>query len=158
MMNAQIDPCVVLWQAMNEAEKVGNRTDDKLIVEFLRRAGYCIAPIAATPAPALYVGLIERLMRLSTRLGIAHEGGVEHFAAGLEDRLYAICRGAEGLLDSMAATPAQAQQAEPLTEREIVRLWREPFDRKNEDSWFVEFARAVERAHGIEASAVEAKP
>jgi hypothetical protein len=42
------DPCLVLWQAMNEAEKVGNRTDDKLIVEFLRRAGYCIA---ATPAP-----------------------------------------------------------------------------------------------------------
>lgn len=50
-MNAQTDPCVVLWQAMNEAEKVGNRTDDKLIVEFLRRAGYCIAPLAATPAP-----------------------------------------------------------------------------------------------------------
>ena len=69
------------------------------------------APVAATPAPALYVGLIERLMRLSTRLGIAHECGVEHFAAGLEDRLYAICRSAEGLLDSMAATPAPARCA-----------------------------------------------
>ena len=45
-----VDPCLVLWQAMNEAEKVGNRTDDKLIVEFLRRAGYGIA--AATPAQA----------------------------------------------------------------------------------------------------------
>lgn len=44
------DPCLVLWQAMNEAQKVGNRTDDKLIVEFLRRAGYVIAAAAAAPA------------------------------------------------------------------------------------------------------------
>lgn len=43
------DPCLVLWKAMNQAGKVGNRTDDKLIVKFLREAGYCIA---ATPAPA----------------------------------------------------------------------------------------------------------
>lgn len=48
--DAQIDPCVVLWQAMNAAGKVGNRTDDKLIVKFLLEAGYCIAAIAA-PAP-----------------------------------------------------------------------------------------------------------
>lgn len=49
------DSAVLLWQAMNEAEKVGNRTDDKLIVEFLRRAGYVIAaaPVkeSLTPAP-----------------------------------------------------------------------------------------------------------
>lgn len=37
------DPCLVLWQAMNEAEKVGLRTDDKLIVQQLRRSGYFIA-------------------------------------------------------------------------------------------------------------------
>jgi len=43
------DPCLVLWQAMNEAQKFGNRSDDKLIVEFLRRAGYVLA---AAPAPA----------------------------------------------------------------------------------------------------------
>jgi len=70
---------------------------------------------AAQAVPALYVGLIERLMRLSTRLGIAYEGGVEHFAASLEDRLYAICRGAESLLNSVATPPApeapEAQQA-----------------------------------------------
>lgn len=69
------------------------------------------AALAATPAPALYVGLIERLMRLSTRLGVAYEGGVEHFAAGLEDQLYAICRSTESLLDSLAATPAAARCA-----------------------------------------------
>jgi hypothetical protein len=46
---APADPCLVLWQAMNEAEKFGNRSDDKLIVEFLRRAGYVLA---AAPAPA----------------------------------------------------------------------------------------------------------
>ena len=45
----EADPCLVLWKAMNQAGKVGNRTDDKLIVKFLRDAGYCIA---ATPAPA----------------------------------------------------------------------------------------------------------
>jgi hypothetical protein len=39
------DPCTVLWQAMLEAERFGSRTDDKLIVDFLRIAGYCIAPI-----------------------------------------------------------------------------------------------------------------
>ena len=47
---APADPCLVLWQAMNEAEKYGQRTDDKLIVKFLREAGYVIAP--AAPAPA----------------------------------------------------------------------------------------------------------
>jgi hypothetical protein len=40
------DPCLVLWQAMNEAQKYGQRTDDKLIVKFLREAGYVIAPAA----------------------------------------------------------------------------------------------------------------
>lgn len=55
---AVTDPALVLWQAMNEAQKVGNRSDDKLIVEFLRRSGYGIAALAATseasnaPAPA----------------------------------------------------------------------------------------------------------
>lgn len=48
---AQVDPCVLLWQAMNEAEKVGRRTDDKLIVKFLRDAGYAIAAAPAAPAP-----------------------------------------------------------------------------------------------------------
>jgi hypothetical protein len=41
-----VDPCLALWQAMNEAEKYGQRTDDKLIVKFLREAGYVIAPAA----------------------------------------------------------------------------------------------------------------
>jgi hypothetical protein len=51
---APADSAVLLWQAMNEAEKVGNRTDDKLIVEFLRRAGYVIAaaPVNPSPTPA----------------------------------------------------------------------------------------------------------
>lgn len=77
--------------------------------------------LAATPAsPDLYVGLIERLMRLSTRLGIAHEGGVEHFAASLEDRLYTICRVAESLLDSLAATNEVSEMpAAPLTDEQI---------------------------------------
>ncbi len=44
----EADPCLVLWKAMNQAGKVGNRTDDKLIVKFLRDAGYRIAP---APAP-----------------------------------------------------------------------------------------------------------
>lgn len=68
---------------------------------------------AAKAVPAgLYVGLIERLMRLSTRLGIADGDSVEHFAASLEDRLYAICRSAESLLDSLApAAPAPEAQA-----------------------------------------------
>lgn len=48
---APADPCLALWQAMNEAEKYGQRTDDKLIVKFLREAGYVIAP--AAPAPAV---------------------------------------------------------------------------------------------------------
>jgi hypothetical protein len=49
---AHVDPCVVLWQAMNEAQKYGQRTDDKLIVKFLREAGYVIAPAApAVPNP-----------------------------------------------------------------------------------------------------------
>jgi hypothetical protein len=43
------EPCLALWQAMNEAQKYGQRTDDKLIVKFLREAGYVIAP--AAPAP-----------------------------------------------------------------------------------------------------------
>lgn len=37
------DPCLTLWKAMNEAEKYGQRSDDKLIVKFLREAGYVIA-------------------------------------------------------------------------------------------------------------------
>lgn len=41
-----VDPCLALWQAMNEAQKYGQRTDDKLIVKFLREAGYVIAPAA----------------------------------------------------------------------------------------------------------------
>lgn len=65
------------------------------------------APEAPKAAPAgLYVGVIERLMRLSTRLGLANGDSIEHFAASLEDRLYAICRCAESLLDSLAAKPA----------------------------------------------------
>lgn len=160
--NKLADPCLVLWQAMNEAEKVGNRTDDKLIVKFLREAGYGIAPIAAHDAeqalprkerpdfiagyyagladgrrcaerdsaeqaakavPALYVGLIERLMRLSTRLGIAYEGGVEHFAASLEDRLYAICRGAESLLNSVATPPAPEAPEAPEAQQALASDW-----------------------------------
>lgn len=76
------------------------------------RAGHLRELLAAKAEPAgeavpvLYVGLIERLMRLSTRLGIAHSDSVEHFAASLEDRLYAICRSAESLLDSLATPPA----------------------------------------------------
>lgn len=48
------DPCLVLWKAMNQAGKVGNRTDDKLIVKFLREAGYCIAPAPAPEAVKRY--------------------------------------------------------------------------------------------------------
>ena len=32
---------------------------------------------------------------------------------------------------------------------ELIRLWREPYKNEDHDSCFVEFARAVERAHGI---------
>ena len=86
------------------------------------------APVeqSAKAVPALYVGLIERLMRLSTRLGIAYEGGGEHFAASLEDRLYAICRGAESLLNSVATPPApEAQQAagQEQDERAAFEAW-----------------------------------
>lgn len=56
------DPCLVLWQAMNEAEKAGNRTDDKLIVEFLRRAGYVIS--APQPAKAAQPLTEERIRAL----------------------------------------------------------------------------------------------
>lgn len=37
------DQRLLLWQAMQRASKVGNATDDKLIVEELNRAGLCIA-------------------------------------------------------------------------------------------------------------------
>jgi hypothetical protein len=48
---AQQDTCLILWKAMNAAQKYGQRTDDKLIVEFLREAGYVIAPAASAPVP-----------------------------------------------------------------------------------------------------------
>ena len=60
-----VDPCLALWQAMNEAEKYGQRTDDKLIVKFLREAGYVIAPAAPATltdeqiADALVAGGVE---------------------------------------------------------------------------------------------------
>jgi hypothetical protein len=51
--------------------------------------------------------------------------------------------------DGECTTGCDERKAKPLTKQELIRLWREPFERKDEDSWFVEFARAVERQHGI---------
>lgn len=103
------------------------------------------APVPApAPAPDLYVGLIERLMTLSTRLGIAYEGGVEHFGASLEDRLYAICRSTERLLDSLSAIPSPAVRTEPLSPDQLQTLWS-PYAGAAPFS----YARAIERAHGI---------
>lgn len=86
----------------------------KVAADALRRLA------AAQPQPkgtaGLYVGLIERLMTLSTRLGIAYEPGVENFGASIEDRLYAICRSTERLLDSLS-TQAPAPGAAPTDEQ-----------------------------------------
>ena len=66
---APADPCLVLWKAMNEAEKVGNRSDDKLIVEFLRRAGYVIAAAPAAPEP-----MFDKAVELVQALGYCWTG------------------------------------------------------------------------------------
>lgn len=39
------DQRLLLWQAMQQASKIGNPTDDKLVVEALHNAGFCIARI-----------------------------------------------------------------------------------------------------------------
>jgi hypothetical protein len=58
------DTCLILWKAMNEAEKYGQRTDDKLIVKFLREAGYVIATAAPAPAQdALTEAQVEQMFR-----------------------------------------------------------------------------------------------
>jgi hypothetical protein len=68
---------------------------------------------------------------------------VANAALGHPDNI-AIMESAIGALRS-----ALAKQQSPLMKRQIINLWREPFERKDEDSWIVEFAKAVERAHGI---------
>jgi hypothetical protein len=68
---------------------------------------------------------------------------------------FTMLMGQKILVKALSAPTITAPQrvAQPLTKQEIVKLWRTPFDRKDEDSWFVEFARAVEAAHGIGAAA-----
>lgn len=79
--------------------------------EWVIDAVIAAATSSPAPAPGLYVGLVKRLMALSTRLGIAYEPGVENFGASIEDRLYAICRSTERLLDSLStASPAVTQR------------------------------------------------
>lgn len=121
-MTSQIEPCVVLWQAMNEAEKVGNRTDDKLIVEFLRRAGYCIATAPApeatpAPAPAYVIRTVVRMLPGAIAMGWisdAERKNVEEW---------------------LAATPAQAQQADLLPSVEHIKeLAQEAFDQVMEQA------------------------
>lgn len=119
MVNAQ-DDGTHGYRLISDALEAAKDCDHALLA-IMERAGEgsTVADVldrlsaAQAPAPAhdLYVGLIERLMTLSTRLGIAYEGGVEHFGASLEDRLYAICRSTERLLDSLGTqAPAVAQQ------------------------------------------------
>ena len=51
--------------------------------------------------------------------------------------------------DGECTTGCDERKKKPLTKQELIRLWREPYKNEDHDSWFVEFARAVERAHGI---------
>ena len=118
------DPCLVLWQAMNEAEKVGNRTDDKLVVEFLRRAGYCITPAPAPDAedwkpPSFRSAYLKAGKDLTPSHELIEEFKAAYFAwngspheNGPRVR-YQVAHAA--LYEALAATPAQAQQAEPVT-------------------------------------------
>lgn len=47
------DQRMALWEAMNRAEKIGHRHDDKLVVKELLDAGFCIVRSSAAPeAPA----------------------------------------------------------------------------------------------------------
>lgn len=124
------DPCLVLWQAMNEAEKVGNRTDDKLIVEFLHRAGYCIATAPAPEAErqALRYAQAEAVMPLIGPLLDAWESADRDVLAvepELAKRLSQINKAMEGAeaepctypacqtngCREACESPAQAQQA-----------------------------------------------
>ena len=68
----------------------------------------------------------------------------------VEDEMTQACRHADQCnADGECTTGCDERKKKPLTKQELIRLWREPYKNEDHDSWFVEFARAVERAHGI---------
>lgn len=118
------DPCLVLWQAMNEAEKVGNRTDDKLIVEFLRRAGYCIAATSAPPQAQQAAQGVPAGWKLAGYLYDFKDNGVTIPDWFTSRKAEAEAPGHFNVRDCYTPAPPQAQQAEakPLTDEQIIAL------------------------------------
>lgn len=73
---------------------------------------------------------------------------IDHYTAD-QMKTYACQYADQCNADGECTTGCDERRNKPLTKQELIRMWREPFESKDEDSWFVEFARAVERAHGI---------
>lgn len=119
----EADPCLVLWKAMNQAGKVGNRTDDKLIVKFLRDAGYRIAPAPAPEAdiPSAMKAVIAAMKadpgyawswHCNVAMSFVDAGGDHYTANQGAARFMRLLAGVEPAHELPA--PAQAQQAAEL--------------------------------------------